>query len=488
MKSVVRYLRRVAVHQAGELLTDGQLLEAFLTVRDEAAFEALLRRHGPMVMGVCRRALANPQDAEDAFQATFLVLVRKAATIRPRALVGNWLYGVACRTARRAQAMNIRRQIKERQACPKTACAEECDPGRDELLRHLDVELSRLPDKYRVPVVLCELEGKSRKEAARLLGLAEGTLSWRLARARKLLAGRMARRGVALSAASLALSLSGKASASVPLTLLHSTARVSIQVAGGRALTAAVASARVITLTEGVLKAMLMSKLKMIWTVSLAVTLAAGASGLTYRAVAAGPSPTSDPVPQVRGDSDELEALRSELEALRRSLQATRQRVISLENDMKKLALDNAQARPPAVGGEIPAGPSAAGMMGGGAMGSFGSRMMGGRAMGGPGLAPGGASFTPRDGAAADFFPKRGGMGPACGMTLPRGGGKFGGGLPGAAANSPDPLAQAEEALKELRQNPDSKSAMAQLNQALLQLRKKQAEPESVAPKDEPRR
>jgi hypothetical protein len=169
-------------------------------------------------------------------------------------------------------------------------------------------------------------------------------------------------------------------------------------------------------------------------------------------------------------------------------LQATRQRVISLENDMKKLAHDSAQTRPPVMNGEIPAGPSAAGMMGGGAMGSFGSGMMGGRAMGGPALTPGGASFTPRGGAAADFFPKRGGMGLGGGVTLPQGGGEFGRGFPGAAAKPADPFADAEKALEELRQNPDSKSAMDQLNQALSQLKKKQAEPYPVDAKVEPRR
>src|SRR5262249_14819560 len=162
------------------------------------------RRHGPMVLGVCRRMLRNIHDAEDAYQATFLVLVRKASTIRPRDLVGNWLYGVACRTAMKARAMSTKRRIKEHEAPGPAWPKDSANGDHEELLRHLDAELHRLPDKYRVPVVLCELEGRSRKEVARRLGLPEGTLSWRLAQARKMLARRLSRRGLTLSASGLA--------------------------------------------------------------------------------------------------------------------------------------------------------------------------------------------------------------------------------------------------------------------------------------------
>src|SRR5438445_4622815 len=216
MKNAGRYRRRVALPKEGDRHTDGELLESFRTTRDEAAFETLLRRHGPMVLGVWRGTLRNAHDAEDAFQATFLVLVCKASSIRPRDRVGNWLYGVAYRTALKARTMNTRRRIKESGA-RDVARPEPTTAPEDEILKHLDAEISRLPDKYRVPVVLCELEGKSRKEAARLLGLAEGTLSWRLAWARKTLARRLARRGLALSAGALTAALSGAmASAGVP--------------------------------------------------------------------------------------------------------------------------------------------------------------------------------------------------------------------------------------------------------------------------------
>src|SRR5919206_746462 len=116
LSGVVRQLRRAALLQDGGGMTDGQLLDRFLRRRDEAAFEALVRRHGPMVLGVCRRVLRHEADAEDAFQATFLVLVRRAAAVNPRARVGNWLYGVAYRTALKAKALNHRRRVKERQA------------------------------------------------------------------------------------------------------------------------------------------------------------------------------------------------------------------------------------------------------------------------------------------------------------------------------------------------------------------------------------
>src|SRR5205823_3697607 len=128
--------------------------------------------------------LRDAHDADDAFQATFLVLVRKAGSVRPRELVGNWLYGVAYRTSLKARAMNAKRRTKEREAASGRP-TDAPSRGQDDLLERLDAELSRLPDKYRVPVVLCDLEGKRRKEVARQLGLPEGTLSWRLAQARK---------------------------------------------------------------------------------------------------------------------------------------------------------------------------------------------------------------------------------------------------------------------------------------------------------------
>src|SRR3954453_23338764 len=160
LNHLLHHLRRAALPRDGAGLTDGQLLDNFLTRRDDGALEALVRRHGPMAWGVCRRILRHHHDAEDAFQAIFLVLVRRAASIVPREMGANWLYGVAYRTALKARATAARRKVRERQVAdmpePETA---RPDAWHD-LRPVLDEEVNRLPDKYRVPVVLCDLEGK----------------------------------------------------------------------------------------------------------------------------------------------------------------------------------------------------------------------------------------------------------------------------------------------------------------------------------------
>ena len=196
-------IRRGALLRDGGGLSDGHLLTLFIRHRDGDAFEALLNRHGPMVLGVCHRVLLDRHDAEDAFQATFLVLARKAGTAVAQGSVGGWLYRVAHRAALEARARIARRRGKEKQVDNVPRPVTEPDEGRRELLNLLDKELDRLPDKYRVPVVLCELEGRSRKEAARTLGLPEGTLSSRLAQAKKMLARRMSRQGVSLTVGAL---------------------------------------------------------------------------------------------------------------------------------------------------------------------------------------------------------------------------------------------------------------------------------------------
>ena len=330
MKAVIQHLRNVALLHKSDSPSDGQLLEAFLTRREEAAFTALLRRHGPMVMGVCRRVLRNSHDAEDAFQATFLVLARKAATVKPRDMVGNWLYGVACRTAMKARAMSVKRRAKESQAKGATRAEPSGNGSSEELLARLDYELSRLHDKYRVPIVLCELEGKPRKEAARLLGLPEGTLSWRLAHAKKLLARRLSRYGTLAVAALLAESA---ASAQLSPALLQATVQA--------VLKAVVVPGHVVALTEGVLKAMFLTKLKMtVCAAGLMLLAGLAATGLTsYRATAQQPMQETSYylVRDGRSQADDLEALRLEIEALRKSLQATRERVKSLEQEVNVL-------------------------------------------------------------------------------------------------------------------------------------------------------
>src|SRR5262245_49655577 len=224
LSRVIRTLRRPTLPHEEAGLTDGQLLERYVRGREEAAFAALVRRHGPLVWGVCRRVLGSHHDAEDAFQATFLVLVRKAASVRQPEQVGNWLYGVAHQTALKARTMRARRRTRERQVADMSDIeAPHQDEPRD-VQGFLDQELSRLPNKYRVAISLCDLGGKTRKAAARQLGLPEGTLAGRLTRGRALLAKRLAQRGVALSAGALAVALSQEAArACVPAAVMVST-------------------------------------------------------------------------------------------------------------------------------------------------------------------------------------------------------------------------------------------------------------------------
>jgi RNA polymerase sigma factor (sigma-70 family) len=287
LSDFLQNLRRAALRQDGAGLTDGQLLTCFIELRDEAAIAALVRRHSPMVWGVCRRVLASHHDAEDAFQATFLVLVRKAASVAPRELVGNWLYGVAHQTALKARATAARRQARERlmTAMPEREAAEQ--DLWDDLQPLLDRELSRLPDKYRAPIVLCDLGGKTRKEAAGQLGVPEGTLAARLARGRVMLAKRLARQGLALSGGSLALLLARNATqACASPAVMASTIKAAALYAAGSAAAAGATSANAAALTEGVLKSMLLAKLKVATAVIL-VTAAtvAGVGQLTYQAL-----------------------------------------------------------------------------------------------------------------------------------------------------------------------------------------------------------
>jgi RNA polymerase sigma factor (sigma-70 family) len=223
-----------AARAAGEG-ADGQLLERFVDQRDEAAFAALVKRFGPLVLGVCRRVLRHEQDAEDAFQATFLVLVRNARSIQQRESVGSWLYGVACRIARRVKGGRARRPVEE--LTPRNVAAPESRP--DWLVRDLrpvlDEEIDRLPPKYRVPFVLCHVEGQTNEQAARQLGCPVGTVLSRLARARGRLRARLGRRGLALPAALLAATLTeALACAAVSSSMVRTIAKAAALQAGGK--------------------------------------------------------------------------------------------------------------------------------------------------------------------------------------------------------------------------------------------------------------
>src|SRR5205807_662889 len=247
LNKVIEHLRSVFAKQDAGGITDAALWQRYVNNRDEAAFELLVRRHGPMVFAVCRRVLHNVHDAEDAFQATFLVLVRRASGLRSPARLGNWLYGVAYRTALHARAAALRRQAKEAAVITPTRTTD--DPWGD-LRTVLDEELQRLPEKYRAVLTLCDLEGRTREEVAREFGLPPGTVASRLARGRTLLAKRLSRRGVPLTAAALTAALSRQGLASVPVSLMLSTLKAARALMLGQAAATTLVSINVMTLLE----------------------------------------------------------------------------------------------------------------------------------------------------------------------------------------------------------------------------------------------
>jgi RNA polymerase sigma factor (sigma-70 family) len=283
-------------------------LERFARQQDEAAFAALVRRHGPMVLGVCQRILRDPHDAEDAFQATFLVLVRKTGSLARPELLANWLYGVACRTALSARAEAARRRTCERPVVDRPV-EGSADADWHDLRPVLDEEVSRLPDVYRVPFVLCYLEGKTNDEASRHLGCPKGTVLSRLARARERLRVRLTRRGLALSAGLGAAVLTQKAApAALPPTLADSTTKAAAQFAAGKAATAGAVSARVAALTTGVLRAMFLAKLKTVGMFVLLLGLVVGTAALVRdRAGAVEPAQEKEPDAPKDNDKDKVQ-------------------------------------------------------------------------------------------------------------------------------------------------------------------------------------
>jgi RNA polymerase sigma factor (sigma-70 family) len=279
--TLLAYLRRLAGAAATDS-NDAELLERFANQRDETAFAALLRRHGPLVWSVCRRVLGEDHAAEDAFQATFLVLVRKARSVSKQASIRSWLHGVALRVSLRARQQEQLRRRRERE----TPCRLPGDATWQDVRPILDEEIQRLPEKYRLPIILCYLEGQTNDEAARLLNCPRGTIATRLARARERLRTRLLRRGVTLSAGTLAAMLTDNVmSAVVPPLLIAQTVKV--------ALTGA-ASVSITTLTEGVLHAMLLSKIKMASAFVLVLVALGGAGVSTYYLNAQAPAPKSE--------------------------------------------------------------------------------------------------------------------------------------------------------------------------------------------------
>ena len=219
----------------GDQPADNVLLERFTANREQAAFAALVERHGPLVLGVCRRVLQHEQDAEDTFQAVFCVLARKAGTIRRGAAVGSWLYAVASRIARKAKALQVRRRMRESELPDVPAPDNPPEWVRRDLWPVLDEEVNRLPERYRQPFVLCELEGKGNQEAAAELRCPVGTVSSRLTRARERLRARLTRRGFALSAGALAAALGTQtSSAAVPSGLTRKAVQTGLGYSAGR--------------------------------------------------------------------------------------------------------------------------------------------------------------------------------------------------------------------------------------------------------------
>lgn len=277
---LVDYLRRLSGGKSGDTaLDDALLLHRFSTQRDDSAFTALVQRYGAMVWGLCVRRLGETPEAEDAFQATFLVLVRKAASLREPHLLGPWLYGVAFRTAMKLRGQRTRRAARE-SPLPEQLAEERVEPVWSELKPILDEEINRLPTKYRLPVLLCYLQGLSSEEAARRLECAKGTIFSRLSRARALLRRRLLRRGLDLSAGTLAVFLTENAAlkAMVPLALREITVRTSLLFAAGTA--GQVLSAPLAALVEGVVRSMFLSKVKFVAFVVLALGIVGSGVGI----------------------------------------------------------------------------------------------------------------------------------------------------------------------------------------------------------------
>jgi RNA polymerase sigma factor (sigma-70 family) len=288
--SLVDYLRRRVREVDRSMPDDAVLLDRFDRERDVAAFELLVWRHGPMVLSLCGRILRDAQLAEDAFQATFLTLVRKASTVSKRHAVGAWLYKVASRTALRARRMEQKRASLQMPLEQVAARVATTDDSWSDSRPVLDEEISRLPRKYCLPVVLCHIEGRTLAEAASILGWPRGTVAVRLARARALLRRRLVRRGITLSAGMAAVLAVQK---TVSAELIQRTVRGVIACTTGGVAATGVISGSVLSLSKGVMRSMLLSKIK-IGAAVLAATVAVGSSaGWVAQRGGAGESQTS---------------------------------------------------------------------------------------------------------------------------------------------------------------------------------------------------
>jgi RNA polymerase sigma factor (sigma-70 family) len=324
------HLFQLLARPDGGTASDTSLLCRFITLHDESAFELLTWRHGPMIYSVCRRVLGDEHAAEDAFQAVLLVLARKARSISRKQSLAGWLYRVAYRAALRAREQARRRRRHEQPVAQMPAVPDphESDPVWRELRQGLDEELHALAEKYRAPLVLCYLEGLTNEEAARQLGCPVGTVKTRLAHARRVLAGRLTRRGLTLAAGLMTAAVSPRApAATVPAALVSSTTRAALVIAAGKTLALGAVSAPVAHLTEGVLRAMMLAKLKLA-TVVLATGLAvAGLGTASYRALANEKDNSLDDVPRTTPAEARVIQIKKEMARLKEDLRQAEETV-----------------------------------------------------------------------------------------------------------------------------------------------------------------
>ena len=308
---VLGIIRRNAAAGDVSRATDGQLLRQFAALRDEAAFEVLVHRHGAMVFRVCRTVLRDSHSVEDAFQATFLVLVRKAGSIGRPERLANWLYGVAYRVALRARKVKVRRDAREQPGVEALAPAVNAETAEPDVPPLLHDELRRLPAKYRSPLVLCYLEGRTNEEAARQLQWPVGTLKVRLLRGREMLRTRLARRGLGLTATAAAALMSEGTASAVPPPLVDSTVHGALAFAAGRPTATGPPSAAAVALTEGVLKTMWWNRVSIVAALLIAGLLGTGAGVFTVRALAGDSTPApNDPKKEnkkVKTDAETLQ-------------------------------------------------------------------------------------------------------------------------------------------------------------------------------------
>ncbi len=313
LDEAVPRMRRLFAARGYEDLADGELLRRYVSHGDEAAVTALVERHGAMVLGICRRVLGHAHDAEDVCQATFLVLIRKAAAVRKKESLASWLHGVAYHVATNLKRDLARRRRRERAAVKQPSPDPLDDLTWREAQTVLDAELARLPERFRAPLVLCCLEGKTRDEAVRELGWTLGTLRGRLERGREMLRARLTRRGVALTAALAACSLGADAQAIMPPTLAIATINT---------LTSGPVAPRVVELCNGAAKGMFLKKLRI--AAAIVLTLVGAGAGLAL--TTAEPPPPEPPAAPPKASAKPIADAAREV----RALDAHKDRVTSL--------------------------------------------------------------------------------------------------------------------------------------------------------------